>query len=1138
MQKPPGLLARIALAALLAFLLGLSPVAGAPGPLCYVRPGGPGPDGDSWATAYANLQDALADHSCTEIWVAAGTYLPDESDPGNQTLSFGLKTSVEIYGGFAGTENQRNQRNWLANETILSGNIGLPGDDTDNSYHVVVGDAGASSVLDGFTIRDGYAHGLGGHNVGGGILISNGSPTLRNLTITDNQGALGGGMYVGQGNPVLSRVIFTDNIADFAGGMYAQEGNSTLTDITFDRNEATSGLGGWGGGLAIGTSTTSATLNNVTFSRNTAQGPGGGMYNGGNVLLTNVTFAFNESQSGGGAFHNLQSSATINHATFRDNDGLGDSLMLEDGAVTVTNSLFGITTAAHFNLTGGSLDIIDSLSPVACPVIAGLACTNVIVASTLLGALQNNGGFTQTMWIEPGSPAMDAGGVNAACAATDQRGVPRPQFAACDLGAYELIDHAAGPRCYVDADITWAGNGSSWTTAYRDLQHALINTDCKEVWVAEGTYKPDYGTGDRDISFALPFTGVEVYGGFTGIESLLSERDWQANPTILSGEIGALGSADNSYHVVLVVGPHLPIVLDGFTIRDGYADGPSFHNTGGGMYIDDGSPTLNNLVIRNNTASVFGGGIYSLISSNPTLNDVTFTNNTANFGGGMANISNAPLLTNVTFDSNSASSNGGGMFNVASSPTLNNVTFHNNSATIGGGMENAGGVHTLNNVTFSDNSASLEGGAIRNATDSNMQIYNSIFWGNAPDEIASNSSGVTLTINDSLVQGGCPSGPGANTCNGALLTVNPLLGLLQDNGGLTHTFALGAASPAIDAGNSSTCLTTDQRGVARPQHTGCDMGAYEYDGALPPTLADPGTSFASKDIAPSGTTTLQFGRIWVSVPAGAIPPGQTDCRLTIQIRGDSGEYGFSLDDTVWDVKISCAGSELNIFFDALTICIRPVDSLLGDKNVYHRHGGQGFQAISGGQGPAGFVCGQTRTLSLFTLGQLSLPATGFAPGVVTELGAPSLAYAASDLTLSIPKLGLNLEILGVPQGPNGWDVSWLANNQAGYLYGTAFPTWKGNSVLTAHVWNADNTPGPFHALKDLQHGDRFTISVYGQTYTYEVRSNRLVSESNLNVLTANSDYSQITLLTCETYSERSGGYLYRRAVQAVLVAVH
>lgn len=316
-------------------------------------------------------------------------------------------------------------------------------------------------------------------------------------------------------------------------------------------------------------------------------------------------------------------------------------------------------------------------------------------------------------------------------------------------------------------------------------------------------------------------------------------------------------------------------------------------------------------------------------------------------------------------------------------------------------------------------------------------------------------------------------------------------------------------------------------------------------GAAPSTsgaedVSEAGAPSANIPIAASGVTTLQFGRLFVSLPASAIPPGQTGCEVVAKEQSSSGQYGFSLDDIVYDVKVFCDSGELNIFLDALTICIRPSDGVASNKTLHHRHtAAAGFQPLGGGSGPAGYVCGQTRLLSLFTLGQLSLPATGFAPGVVAQLAAQpaELAYAASGLTLSIPKLGLNLDILGVPQGPNGWDVTWLTDHQAGYLHGTAFPTWAGNSVLTAHVWNADNTPGPFHALKTLQHGDRFTIAYGGNTYTYEVRSNQLVLPSSQRPL-AKSEYSQITLVTCESFDPATGDYRYRRAVQAVLVDVY
>jgi hypothetical protein len=80
------------------------------------------------------------------------------------------------------------------------------------------------------------------------------------------------------------------------------------------------------------------------------------------------------------------------------------------------------------------------------------------------------------------------------------------------------------------------------------------------------------------------------------------------------------------------------------------------------------------------------------------------------------------------------------------------------------------------------------------------------------------------------------------------------------------------------------------------------------------------------------------------------------------------------------------------------------------------------------------------------------------------------AYTAmGDLWLEVPKLGVQMNIVGVPETAGTWDVSWLGK-QAGWLQGSAFPTWTGNSVLTGHVWNADNTVGPFRYINTLWWG--------------------------------------------------------------------
>ena len=299
--------------------------------------------------------------------------------------------------------------------------------------------------------------------------------------------------------------------------------------------------------------------------------------------------------------------------------------------------------------------------------------------------------------------------------------------------------------------------------------------------------------------------GVSVYGGFAGTETLLSQRDPSANPTILSGDIGTVNdTSDNAYHVVVGSGTNSTAVLDGVTITAGNGNGSGDDGKGGGLYNNDGSPTVSNVTLSNNTAGQ-GGGMY---------NDHTSTGS-------------SPTLTNVTFDSNSASY-GGGLYNlVGSNATLTNVTFYNNHASPrGGAIYNNNSTPVLTNVTFGANTAPGGGSAIY-LDYGNPIIQDSIFWG----------SGLTIgnesaIISDSIVQGGCPGGI---TCTN-VLNANPLLGTLQDNGGDTPTMALGAGSPAIDAGNDATCAATDQRGISRPQGSQCDMGAYEVQEQSGPDL--------------------------------------------------------------------------------------------------------------------------------------------------------------------------------------------------------------------------------------------------------------------------------------------------------------
>lgn len=167
----------------------------------------------------------------------------------------------------------------------------------------------------------------------------------------------------------------------------------------------------------------------------------------------------------------------------------------------------------------------------------------------------------------------------------------------------------------------------------------------------------------------------------------------------------------------------------------------------------------------------------------------------------------------------------------------------------------------------------------------------------------------------------------------------------------------------------------------------------------------------------------------------------------------------------------------------------------------------------------------------------ALPFTGFAPDKVTMLPAQPLQmrYAATDVRLEIPSLGVNIPIVGVPLVDGKWDVSWLLQ-QAGWLNGTAFPGWEGNSALTAHVYLANGKPGPFVDLGKLKWGDKIIVHAYGSIYTYEVRENLTVRPNDTSVL-KHEDNSWLTLITCKTYKEATNTYADRIAVRAVLIKV-
>lgn len=166
-----------------------------------------------------------------------------------------------------------------------------------------------------------------------------------------------------------------------------------------------------------------------------------------------------------------------------------------------------------------------------------------------------------------------------------------------------------------------------------------------------------------------------------------------------------------------------------------------------------------------------------------------------------------------------------------------------------------------------------------------------------------------------------------------------------------------------------------------------------------------------------------------------------------------------------------------------------------------------------------------------------LPQTGFAPNRVTKIAGQidPVPPFQTGMRLLVPSLNKDMQIIGVPLAGDGWDVSWLGSS-AGYLEGTAFPTWAGNTVLTAHSVLRSGLPGPFANLDQLEYGDLIQIEAWGRRYDYLVRERTIVDPDSFEP-TVHMDLDWLTLVTCRDYNPTTGTYDHRTVVRAVLVAV-
>ncbi|GAA5220501.1 hypothetical protein GCM10025777_11310 [Membranihabitans marinus] len=903
----------------------------------------PGGDGSSWATAYDDLQQALTTASSGDsIFVAEGTYYPvSPSDPGNVTImekeiSFVIPDSVRVYGGFPAGGDVFANRDWEVNETILSGDIGVQNDSIDNSYHVVytknVSDA---TLVDGFTITDGNADGSlpyfggGWYNEGSGSgNLSN--PRIENCVFSSNSAVHGGAIYNygvngGESSPELVNCVFTSNTAE-------RDGGAIYNSVFFDE-------------------VCSPKLVNCVFTSNIAGRDGGAIYNFSNIgesspVLVNCVFESNSARDGGAIYNSGlfgESSPTLKNSIFYNNSAEreGSIFYNDEASVSISYSLFD----ESYNVVNHNSDVTDDGY--------NLFSTDPLFIDAV------NGDFH----LQPISPAIDSGDpttpiidfykVNGMAVDLDLNSRVEDDI---DIGVYEFscsnYSFTEG-IIYVDLSATGGNDGTSWTDAFTDLQSALqlfkvCPNAADSIFVAEGTYYPT-STGNRTVSFMIP-DSVRVYGGFPAGGGGFVNRDWDANKTILSGDIGVQNdSTDNSCHVVYTKNVSDVTLVDGFTITDGNADG-SFANYRGGGWYNDGSglgnvssPRIENCVFESNSAK-FGGAIYNSGNegvSSPKLVNCVFTSNTVeSIGGAILNDGtegvSTPKLVNCVFTSNTAGSDGGAIYNSGregvSSPKLVNCVFTSNTAgSDGGAIYNSGneGVSSpeLVNCVFTSNTAESDGGAINNDGEfgeSSPELVNCVFESNSADQggaiysVGIGGESSPILKNSIFYENTAQNeGPVFYTDNGsvsisyclfdlAFFDVNNTFNVSDDGNNLFSTHPL-----FVDAANGDFHLQLTSPAINRGDPSTSTMGFYQVNGMA-----------VDLDLNPRIENTIDMGVFEINCGSHSFPDDIIYVDLTATSGGDNG--------TSWNDAFTDLQSALGI----LNACPDAADKIYVAEGTY------------------------------------------------------------------------------------------------------------------------------------------------------------------------------------------------------------
>ena len=811
-------------------------------------------DGASWATAYHSIGDAMAVATPAsdgpdvptlgdEIWVAAGTY----------TESVSIKTGVQLYGGFAGNETSRQDRNWAQHATVIDG---------DGKACAVTMNSGSSmrSMIDGFTIRNGS----GDH--GGGVYCNASLAQISNNIITGNTANDGGGICCsGMTSVIVAGNVIANNTANTGAGIYCFTSTGAITNNTIVDNI--------GIGLCVDTSSIIAANDIISSNSSGISVSGGSFTSKNNCVYGNGSSNYSGTQAGandipvdpsladpsGGDYHLLPGSPCIE---------AGDNSWVQPGITDLDGSprLYGqrVDIGVHESRwTGIAQPLGNGVSSIGYNKVmdtgGGSGPTGIIYVNNACTGSVHDG----TTWSSAYLTVQN--GINASVSGNEV-------WVAAGSGAYvQCITMKAGVGLYGGFVGTETARSQRDTVANLTILDGgaagsvvTIPSSCDSTAVIDGfTIRNGSGTlwGSNSNGggifavgngSATPTISNNIISGNTVNYGGAAIYCYQSAPIISNNTItnNTVNNTGNGYGGGIFCTHTSPAVITENIITDNAS------YFGGGIGCNPSNPQISNNTISDNTAHHSGGGIYCGSASAPTISFNTISSNaTALYNGaGIDCDGSSPIISCNQILNNTSTCDGAGIVcQNSSSPSIYGNTIAGNAGRYGGGINVTGSTPTVFGNTIVHNTATLAGGGIQFGTSTSAFTNNLLAFNGS----GFNFAGGTATFSHNDVYGNTaynfqyitdPTGTNGN------ISADPLL---VNATSLPYDLHLTATSPCVDAGDDSVVTTgmLDIDGQPRINGAHVDIGADELWVVATPTFSPAAGTYNAVQIVTISSTT-------------------------------------------------------------------------------------------------------------------------------------------------------------------------------------------------------------------------------------------------------------------------------------------